>query len=146
MKEPELSLKLFVVLARACKVVMEHAQRDMRRHGLNPTEFAVLELLYSKGPHPLQKIGDKILLASGSITYVVDRLGEKGFLLRKPCERDRRVIYAEITEKGRALFDSIFPEHIAAIQHAVDGINEEEKALVLELLKKMGVEAERRLQ
>ena len=51
---------------------------------MNPTEFAVLELLYHKGNQPLQQIGDKILLASGSITYVVDKLEKKNFSSEKP--------------------------------------------------------------
>lgn len=64
---------------------------------MNPTEFAVLELLYHKGQQPLQQIGGKILLASGSITYVVDKLEKKGFLERVACPNDRRVTYAAIT-------------------------------------------------
>lgn len=139
------ALKLFIVLSRANKVIMEHALRDMRKHGLNPTEFMVLELLYHKGPTPLQQIGDKILLASGSMTYVVDRLVQKGYLVRKPCDKDRRVIYAALTEKGKELFDQIFPLHEEVIYHALSGLNEEEKDQAITLLKKLGLEAEKRL-
>lgn len=139
------ALKLFVVLSRANKVIMEHALRDMRKHGLNPTEFMVLELLYHKGPTPLQQIGGKILLASGSMTYVIDRLVQKGYLVRKPCEKDRRVIYADLTEKGKELFDQIFPLHEEVIYEALSGLNEEEKDQVITLLKKLGLEAEKRL-
>lgn len=144
-QERDQALKLFVVLSRANKFILEHALRDMRKHGLNPTEFMVLELLYHKGPTPLQQIGDKILLASGSMTYVVDRLVQKGYLVRKPCEKDRRVIYADLTEKGKELFDRIFPLHEEVIYHALSGLNEEEKDQAITLLKKLGIEAEKRL-
>ncbi|GAB7387830.1 hypothetical protein BSNK01_16670 [Bacillaceae bacterium] len=143
--EGQLSLQLFVVLSRAYKTVMEHALRDIRRHGLNPTEFAVLELLYHKGPHPLQQIGEKILLASGSITYVIDKLEEKGFLERKPCSHDRRVTYAAITEKGSKRLKEIFPRHTEAIRYALGGLDMREKETALRLLKKLGLEAQKRL-
>ncbi|HBI02837.1 MAG TPA: MarR family transcriptional regulator [Paenibacillaceae bacterium] len=138
-------LRLFIVLSRAYKFIMEHALRDMRKHGLNPTEFMVLELLYHKGPTPLQQIGDRILLASGSMTYVVDRLVQKGYLKRQHCEKDRRVIYGVLTEKGKELFDEIFPQHEEAIRNALAGLDEEEKAQAIDLLKRLGLEAQKRL-
>lgn len=68
------SLKLYIVLSRALKAINETTHQLFQDNGLNPTEFAVLELLYHKGRQPLQQIGNKILLASGSITYVIDKL------------------------------------------------------------------------
>ncbi len=75
--DESLSLKLFVILSRAVQSITKRIEEDIKSYGLNPTEFAVLELLYSKGDQPIQKIGDKILLASSSITYVVDKLEKK---------------------------------------------------------------------
>lgn len=83
--DEELSLKLFVVLTRAHDAIQKRVEEDIRGYGLNPTEFAVLELIYSKGEQPIQKIGEKVLIASSSITYVVDKLEKKDLLKRKPC-------------------------------------------------------------
>ncbi|WP_261131191.1 MarR family winged helix-turn-helix transcriptional regulator [Bacillus sp. Marseille-Q3570] len=132
------SLELFVVLSRAYQSIMEVARKDIQRFGLNLTEFGVLELLYHKGPHPLQKIGGKILLASGSITYVVDKLEEKGYLERKACEKDRRITYAFLTEKGKALMEDIFPSHEEVLKQALSGITEDEKTEAIRLLKELG--------
>ncbi len=81
------SLKLYIVLSRAYKAVNEHVNKFITANGLNPTEFAVLELLYHKGDQPLQQIGGKILLASGSITYVVDKLEQKGLLKKSSVSK-----------------------------------------------------------
>ncbi|MGX1901666.1 MarR family winged helix-turn-helix transcriptional regulator [Thermolongibacillus altinsuensis] len=134
-----LSLKLFVVLARAHKVVAEHVKNDIQRYGLNPTEFGVLDLLYHKGAQPIQQIGEKILLTSGSMTYVIDKLEEKGYIVRKRCEKDRRITYAVITEKGKALMDDIFPQHTEKITELFQTLSIEEKAEAIELLKKIGL-------
>ena len=74
--DESLSLKLFVILSRELQPITKRIEKDQKIYGLNPTEFAVLELLYRKADQPI-KNGDNILLASSNITYVVDRLEKK---------------------------------------------------------------------
>lgn len=136
------SLELFTVLSRAHNWVNAHAIRDIRRYGLNPTEFGILELLYHKGPMPLQQIGEKILISSGNITYSVDKLEQKQLLVRRPAPHDRRVTFAELSEQGRRLLDEIFPQHERALRRAMVGLNAEEQAQAIRLLKKLGLAAQ----
>lgn len=133
------SLKLFVVMSRANRAVTDHIKADIKRYGLNPTEFAVLELLYHKGDQPIQHIGKNVLLASGSMTYVVDQLEKKNLLKRKPCPQDRRITYATITDGGKQLMEEIFPKHREAIQHIFGALDESEKQTMIVLLKKLGL-------
>ncbi|WP_308638035.1 MarR family winged helix-turn-helix transcriptional regulator [Paenibacillus silvisoli] len=135
-------LHLFIILSRAHQWVTAHVHQDIRKHGLNPTEFGVLELLYHKGEQPLQQIGEKILMTSGNITYVIDKLAGKGLAQRKACATDRRVIYAEITEQGRQFLDGIFPLHREVIANAVGGLSPEERDQTIHLLKKLGLAAQ----
>ncbi|PFO09852.1 MarR family transcriptional regulator [Bacillus sp. AFS076308] len=137
----EKSLKLFIVLSRAYKAINEHVNKAIQANGLNPTEFAVLELLYHKGDQPMQQIGGKILLASGSITYVVDKLEQKELLRRIACPNDRRVTYAQITEQGKSFIEEIFPEHAKQIDTLISRLSESEKTTAIELLKKVGIPA-----
>ena len=102
-----------------------------------------MELLYHKGDQPLQQIGGKILLASGSITYVVDKLEQKEYLIRVACKNDRRVTFAQITEKGKAFIESIFPEHEQRIDDIMSALTHEEKETAIELLKKIGYQAQK---
>lgn len=133
------SLKLFIVLSRAYKAINEQVNKLIQTKGLNPTEFAVLELLYHKGDQPLQQIGGKILLASGSITYVVDKLEEKGLLKRAACPKDRRVTYAQITDEGKKFIDDIFPDHEQRIHELMSSLTTDEKETAIELIKKLGL-------
>ena len=135
------SLKLFIVLSRAYKAINEHVNKVIQASGLNPTEFAVLELLYHKGDQPMQQIGGKILLASGSITYVVDKLEQKGMLRRIACPKDRRVTYAQITEAGKKFISDIFPAHAEQIHSLMSSLTDSEQAEAIDLLKKLGLPA-----
>lgn len=133
------SLKLYIVLSRAYKAINEQVNKLIQENGLNPTEFAVLELLYHKGDQPLQQIGGKILIASGSITYVVDKLEQKEFLQRVACPSDRRVTYAQITDKGKAFIENVFPEHEKNIHDLMSRLSDSEREEAIRLLKKLGL-------
>ncbi|GAJ98014.1 LOW QUALITY PROTEIN: transcriptional regulator, MarR family [Geomicrobium sp. JCM 19055] len=137
-QEQALALKLFVVMTRSLESVKRNVEHDIRSHGLNPTEFAVIELLYNKGDQPVQKIGEKVLIASSSITYVVDKLEKKRLHATKPCPNDRRITFVSITEKGRSFMDEIFPSHVEAIESIMEGLDSEEKEQAIDLLKKLG--------
>ncbi|WHX49843.1 MarR family transcriptional regulator [Paenibacillus woosongensis] len=139
----DLSLHLYRVFAKSFKSVNEHAVTGSKIQGFNPTAFAVLEVLYYKGPQPIQQIGAKLLLQSGNVTYVIDKLEAAGYLQRQPCPRDRRVIFAELTPKGNELMNRLYPEFSERIDYALSGLNQEEKQLMITLLKKMGREAEK---
>jgi len=141
MKSEELtqSLKLFIVLSRAHKAIHESTNQFFQKNGLNPTEFAVLELLFHKGRQPLQKIGNKILLASGSITYVIDKLEKRGFINRVSCPSDRRITFAEITTEGEAFMATLFPEHEKQLHEMMSALNPDEKDQAIILLKKLGL-------
>ncbi|MGJ9386059.1 MarR family winged helix-turn-helix transcriptional regulator [Salipaludibacillus sp. CF4.18] len=140
--EEDLSLKLFIVLTRALQSIKKRVEEDIKSFGLNPTEFAVLELLYSKGDQPIQKISDKVLIASSSITYVIDKLEKKNLIERKPCPKDRRITYAAITSEGTELMKEIFPKHRDAIQEICDGLDFNEKENLIQQLKKLGYHAQ----
>lgn len=138
-EETKQSLKLYIVLSRANKAINETTNQFFQDNGLNPTEFAVLELLFHKGMQPLQKIGNKILLASGSITYVVDKLEKRGLITRISCAEDRRVTYAQITPEGESFMGKLFPEHENHLHELLSALSIEEKDVAITLLKKLGL-------
>lgn len=135
------TLKLWVVLARAYGAVVEHVRADVARHGLTQAEFGVLEALYHKGPLLLGEVQRKILVSSGGITYLMDRLVEKGLAERRPCEEDRRAWWAALTPAGEALIERIFPEHRAALEHAFSSLSDDEKREAAALLRRLGLGA-----
>lgn len=137
----ELALKLWVVLSRAYNAVEAQAHADVARHGLTVAEFGILETLHHKGPMLLGEVQRKILVSSGGISYLVDRLERKGLVERRQCPEDRRARYAALTPEGEALIRRIFPEHARMIDHALSGLNGEEKQEAIRLLRKLGKRA-----
>lgn len=141
MEELSRELKTWTIILRASQAIQDIIRQDVARYGLNPTEFSVLELLYHRGEQPIQTIGKKTLISSGSTTYVVDKLEDKKYLKRTASPEDRRVIYAALTESGQELMERIFPPHEVLIQEVFEELLEEEKLTVQELMKKIGYRA-----
>ena len=136
-QENRQALRLYVALTRTYKALLDKDQRNIRSYGLNTSEFGVLELLYNKGSHPIQQIGDKILITSGTMTYVIDKLEKKGLIVRRNCDNDRRIIYAELTETGKNKMMEILPNHYQALADSVDSLTSAEKEIMIEMLKKI---------
>jgi MarR family 2-MHQ and catechol resistance regulon transcriptional repressor len=82
---------------------------EMINNKISINEFSVLEILYLKGKQTFQQIGNSILISSGSMTYVIDKLEQKGLLNRNICPDDRRVIHVILTEDGINLKKKIIP-------------------------------------
>ncbi|WP_214817980.1 MarR family transcriptional regulator [Exiguobacterium sp. s131] len=136
-----LELKAWVVLARTMDAISDRVKEDLRRHQLNSTEFGVLSVLYKRGDTPLQQIGDQILITSGSVTYVIDKLEKRGLIERIACPSDRRVTYASLTDDGKALMDVVYPQHIEIFKDIYGLLSDEETEQLISLLKRVGYNA-----
>ena len=139
--EQTAALKLWVVLSRAHETVAELAKLDVERGELSLTEFAVMEALFHKGDLTAGEVSKRVLLRSGSLTYVIDKLVERGLIRRKLCDEDKRRTYLQLTNPGNALMRRIWPGHAAVIELATSGLTLAEKRTVARLLKKMGLHA-----
>lgn len=132
------ALNLWVALARCSASVSRRSARDIQSYGLTQAQFAVLEVIFHKGPLPLCTIGEKLLVTSGNITYVADQLEKAGYLKRQRSESDRRVVLARLTPKGQQLLDRHFPSHARCIEGAAAALTPREQADLARLLKKWG--------
>ncbi len=137
------ALKLFVVLSRAVEAVGRHVEKDAERNGLTTTEWAILEVLYHKGPMLLGEVQRRILVSSGGITYLVDRLEKRGLLERRPCSSDRRARYAALTADGKRLVHDAFPAHVTQIEEAMQGLSADDQRECARLLRVLGKQAAR---
>jgi MarR family 2-MHQ and catechol resistance regulon transcriptional repressor len=133
--ETGLALSAFVALARAYNAVTAVAAQDVARSGLSTGEFAVLEVLHHKGPLLLNEVQRRILVSSGGITYLVDRLEKRGLVERRDCPDDRRARYAALTGAGSELIQGIFPSHAEAIRGAFAALDDGQKATLAKLLR-----------
>lgn len=68
---------------------------------LNPTQFFILLTLNDHGKRPTTEIGKKLSILKSNVSPLINGLLEQGYVERFHSEKDRRVIYIDITQKGR---------------------------------------------
>jgi MarR family transcriptional regulator, 2-MHQ and catechol-resistance regulon repressor len=137
----ERALRMWVVLSRAREAFAAHLHADVARHDLTLMEFGILEVLFHKGPLLLGEVQRRILVSSGGVTYLVDRLERKGLVERRACPNDRRARYAALTAAGEEMIGRIFPAHAERIEHLASALTPEEQLTLHELLRRLGLAA-----
>ena len=108
----------------------------MKAGGLTPSQFAVLEVLYSKGDLKICEIIEKILTTSGNVTVVIKNLEKDGLVSKHSDTNDKRSILISITDKGKKIMSDIFPKHVDNINDIFSILTIEEKLELKKILKK----------
>src|SRR5438045_1128469 len=132
---------VFLVLWKASRAGQAYAEKSISELVMCASDFAVLEALLHKGPLPVNEIGKKVLLTSGSITVAVDRLETKGLVERRASADDRRARIVHLTKGGRKLITRAYAEHAADMERLASELSAAERAALIRLLKKIGYKA-----
>jgi len=123
----DINLKLVIATTRFYNLLLSKIEKELQGFDLNVSEFGVLEMLLHKGEQPVQKIAERILVTSGTISYVIDKLQKRDFVYRKNCIKDKRVFYICLTEAGEKYISDIFPKHQKFIDDLFSGLDEDFK-------------------
>lgn len=89
-----------------------------REHNLPLSSYEVLLYLADApdGRMRMAELADSVLLSRSGLTRLVDRLEREGLLKRERCESDARGYFAELTPKGRRLFDAARRTHLDGVR------------------------------
>jgi DNA-binding MarR family transcriptional regulator len=111
--------------------------RLLREHGLTPSQYNVLRILRGEGqPLPVLEIASRTITVVPGITGLVDRLEQAGLVNRVRCDRDRRVIYVALTDRGAATLAAL-DEPLAALHRKLLGhLSRAELEELIRLLEK----------
>ena len=125
-----------IVFHKAERLIRASEAHIFKKHQLTPTQFSVLETLYTKGDLRIQDLIDSILATSGNMTVVIRNMVRDGWITRETDPEDRRAYLVSITDAGRQKIEEALPDHIKNIQRLMQVFNSGEQAELTELLKK----------
>lgn len=143
MRDSPTGARTWLVLWKAARSVEARAHASIADTGLGATDFAIMETLLHKGAQPVNVVGRRVLLTTGSITTAVDRLVRRGLVVREGDPDDRRVRRVALTGEGRALIASAFARHAADLDALVEVLSPSERATLVALLERLGTHAAR---
>lgn len=131
-----------LVLWKAAKAIERVDHASITETGLQLSEFAIMEVLLHKGPLPINTIGDKVLLTSGSMTAAVNRLEDKGYAIREKDEKDGRCFNVHLTPRGSKVIRKAYDRHVKNLEKVAGVLTEQEREELVRLLKKIGFNAQ----
>ena len=120
--------------------VHDRLEQALEPLGLSLAKFGVLARLVSAGePMPLGALAERCACVRSNITQLVDRLEAEKLVLRAPDPRDRRSIRAELTPKGRRLYEEGWRILESAELEILACLGEPEREELLRLLQPLRV-------
>lgn len=128
---------MYTSLNQTMDFMQKRIKKEIAPFGLNCNEYDILKYIYHNGEQPIQKIGEEIMVTSGSMTYLIDKLEKNNYLERIPCTNDRRIMYGSLTKKGKQLMDQVMPKCSKAIQSIMKDFSENEIENTIQVLDKM---------
>ena len=131
-----LPLQVHLRLARCRNLMMREMRRSVERWNLTMPQFDVLAEL-ARAPEQgftFVELSRLLLVTSGNLTGIIDRLEADGLVKREAELTDRRVTRMRLTAAGKRRMDEILPLHANDVAHMLAAIPRERLALLNELL------------
>lgn len=130
-------IRAFTLLNKTNEDLEAARRKVLSQYKLSCNEYAILEMLFQRGDQTIRQIGEEIMITSGSMTYLIDKLEKNGYIRRQPSPDDRRVIFVIITPDGREMMGRVLPAHNAKIEEIFSCFTEEEAQAITGLLERV---------
>ena len=134
----DIDLKLLIGMHRNVSAIDKKTSKIASEYGLSLSQFAVLEVLYSKGDMSVGMIRERILSSAGTIPVIINNLVKMNYVRRLSDESDRRVCIISLTDKGREIISELAPKNEKMIEEHMSVLTDNEKNDLLFLMKKLG--------
>lgn len=119
-------------------VLRELRGRLKQQSGLTLPQFDVLAQLHRFGRGmTFVELSRELLVTSGNLTGIVDRLSAAGLVRRQPDEQDRRVIRVLLTAQGTSLIEEVVPRHASDLEELLGALSQEDHIKLRGLLEKL---------
>ncbi|WP_436878480.1 MarR family transcriptional regulator [Mammaliicoccus sciuri] len=76
-------------------------EKELKSFGLTYSQYLVLLSLWEENPQTLHSIGHKLDLSSNTLTPLLKRLEQSGWVTRQKSDQDKRQLVVSLTQKGK---------------------------------------------
>lgn len=126
---------ILFTLAKAYQRVQAEFKSRFQKYGLTPMQLLVLEALYEEEGLSSGEIGNRLVLDSATLSGVLERMAEGGWITKNTADEDRRALQIHLTEKALQLKEELLKENQAANEEILTSFRVEEKLLLERMLK-----------
>ena len=137
-------VEVIVRIARIGTLSLRGLDHALEHTGVTRGEYDVLGALV-RSEHPLRpgEVTSTTMVSGAAPTKYVEALVRKGLVERGTSARDKRAVLLSVTDAGRELVQRIFPERVARDHRLLEGLSADERAVLVDLLRRITANAER---
>ena len=108
--------------------------------GLTYTQYLVFLVLWEKDDVPIGEIGEKLMLDNGTLSPLLKKMEQEGYIERGRCKDDERIVKIRLTKKGKGLQEKVkdVPEKVAGCIDLPPAKAKQLYDLLYELLENQG--------
>lgn len=104
---------------------------------ITPQKFLLLNSLLRMKKCKVNDLAQEVNLSSGATTLALNRLEKEGLIVRSRDKEDRRIVWVELTEKGRSLILRLVEKRHRVWEKMLSTLTPKEEQEFLRLLEKM---------
>ncbi|WP_196891665.1 MarR family winged helix-turn-helix transcriptional regulator [Aureivirga marina] len=105
-KFPSEKVKALINIAYTANWINTKSNEHLKPFQITSQQYNILRILRGAGkPITVQTIKDRMVVRAPNATRLMDKLFTKELITRSRCDKDRRIVYVEITEKGAEMVD-----------------------------------------
>jgi DNA-binding MarR family transcriptional regulator len=128
---------IFFQLAKAGQSGAQYWQGEVAPVGLTAVQAMVLNTLSDDDGAPAGRLAERVRLTSATLTGIIDRLENLGFVERRASKEDRRAVLVCLTDKGKRAAREIKTLNANANREFLAGLSPKEQKQLRSLLHKL---------
>lgn len=126
---------ILFVLSKANQKVYATFKSRLLSYGLTPMQALVLHALYGEEGISAGELGKRLALDSATLSGVMERMTENGWIVRDALKEDKRVLNIQLTDKARQVRNKFLKETEELNREVLSVFNTEERLLLFRMLK-----------
>ncbi len=134
-KEFDFSEMVCFSLYSASNAMIRKYRPDLDKAGLTYPQFLVMMSLWNKDSVSIKELGIDVLLDASTLTQIIKRLENKGYIVKKVSEHDDRARSIVVTESGKKLKDDT--SHIFSSMECLISLTDTERNSVISACHKI---------
>ena len=111
------------------------------RFGITMTQASVLLVLLHEGRKTMGQMAEILGVSKGATTQLIDGLIESGCIERMVDDDDRRVVYIDLSERGKSYLDAVRAESSKRIAKLFEGLSDVEIQQIANIISKLSARA-----
>jgi len=128
---------LWIRFLRFNLISSKRLEMALEKLDLTAPQFYVLATIGYTGGIPFSEIGEKMMVTVSNLTGIVDRLEEKGVVVRERDALDRRVVRVKLTEKGSKAYKNTIPLFEKSVSQFFSPLGKAQQKELASLLRKL---------